>query len=191
MHIHTHTHARARTHTHTHTHAHTHTHYNYIHYWWWVGRMRRQKRQISMKKRWICSRICFCSVPLTEIFCKNVIRRSIPECDKILKEIKRESLSINTPRVLTVGRNSPGLHFASLQFNPFVAIISLENDSSKCKIWNPLAFLSSFSHFRVKGLLSKGIILNVNVIGPDNILFAGASMHVSVRKMYRLGQWRG
>ena len=29
------------------------------------------------------------------------------------------------------------------------------------------------------------------VIGPKNTLFAGASVHLSARKFYRLGQWRG
>ena len=28
----------------------------------------------------------------------------------------------------------------------------------------------------------------VDVIGPENILFAGASVHLSARKLYRLGQ---
>ena len=29
------------------------------------------------------------------------------------------------------------------------------------------------------------------IIGPENILFVGTSVHLSARKSYRLGQWRG
>ena len=68
-----------------------------------------------------------------------------------------------------------------MQFNPFTAIMSNENDQSK-------AFLSSFSHWRVKGLLPKGTALNVDVTGPETIVFAGASMHFSARTFYRLWQ---
>ena len=45
-----------------------------------------------------------------------------------------------------------------------------------------------FLHWHVKGLLLKGTALNVDVIGPENILFAGASVQFSARKFYRLGQ---
>jgi len=40
----------------------------------------------------------------------------------------------------------------------------------------------------VKELSLKGKALNVDVIGPENILFAGASVQFSARKFYRLGQ---
>ena len=33
--------------------------------------------------------------------------------------------------------------------------------------------------------------IDIDVIGPENILFAGASAHLSARKFYMLGQWRG
>ena len=33
-----------------------------------------------------------------------------------------------------------------------------------------------------------GIALKEDVTGPENILFAGASVHLSARKSYRLGQ---
>ena len=36
-------------------------------------------------------------------------------------------------------------------------------------------FLSSFSHWHVKGFSSKRLALKVDVIGPENRLFAGAS----------------
>ena len=57
-------------------------------------------------------------------------------------------------------------------------------------------FLSSLSHWHVKGFSSKRIILkveaigpeNIDAIGPENILFAGASVYLSARKFYRLGQ---
>ena len=34
---------------------------------------------------------------------------------------------------------------------------------------------------------SQRIALTVDVIGPENILFAGESLHLSARKFYRLG----
>ena len=43
----------------------------------------------------------------------------------------------------------------------------------------------------VKRFSSKRISLKADVIGPENILFAGASVHLSAQKLYRLGQWRG
>ena len=48
--------------------------------------------------------------------------------------------------------------------------------------------LSSFSHWHVKRFSSKGIALKVDVIGLENILCAGTSMHLSAWKFYRLGQ---
>ena len=40
----------------------------------------------------------------------------------------------------------------------------------------------------MKGFSSKRIALKLDVIGPENILYAGASVHLSAREFYRLGQ---
>ena len=40
----------------------------------------------------------------------------------------------------------------------------------------------------MEGFSSKHIDLKVGVIGAENILFAGVSMHLSALKFYRLGQ---
>ena len=40
----------------------------------------------------------------------------------------------------------------------------------------------------MKGISSKGIALEVDVMGPENILFAGMSVHLSAKKLYRMGQ---
>jgi len=40
----------------------------------------------------------------------------------------------------------------------------------------------------VKGFSSDCIALKVDVIEPENILFAGTSLHHSAWKFYRLGQ---
>ena len=45
-----------------------------------------------------------------------------------------------------------------------------------------------FLHWLVEGLSSNRIALKVDVIGPELILFAGASVHLSARKFYRLGE---
>ena len=40
----------------------------------------------------------------------------------------------------------------------------------------------------MKGFSSEHIALKIDVIGPENMLFAGASVHLSAQKFYRLGQ---
>ena len=45
-----------------------------------------------------------------------------------------------------------------------------------------------FSPCHVKEFSSKSIKLEVDVIGLENVLFAGASVHLSARKFYKLGQ---
>ena len=44
-----------------------------------------------------------------------------------------------------------------------------------------------------KTLITMHLALNVDVIGPENILFAGTSLHLSLsaRKFYRLGALKG
>ena len=56
------------------------------------------------------------------------------------------------------------------------------NTSAKFESLQPFCFL--FSHWHVKGSSSKRIALKGDnyVIGPKNILFAGASVHLSARK---------
>ena len=75
--------------------------------------------------------------------------------------------------------------------NPFTVMMSLQKDQFKYEIWNPSAFLCSFSHWHVKRSSLKRIALKVDVIGQENLLFAGVSVHLSAQKFYRLGQWRG
>ena len=58
----------------------------------------------------------------------------------------------------------------------------------KKKHYKHTLFPSSFSHWHAKGFSSKHIILKVDAIRQENTLFAGASMHLSARKFYRLGQ---
>ena len=69
------------------------------------------------------------------------------------------------------------------------------NRAVKYDIWNHLALLLSVLHWHVKVniyiILWKRITLKIDVTGPENILFACASVHLSARKFYRLGQWRG
>ena len=66
--------------------------------------------------------------------------------------------------------------------NPFIAMVSFENHPQKCEISNPSLFLSSFSHWHVKGNSSECIALKTDVIGPEMIRFAGVSVHHSARK---------
>ena len=43
----------------------------------------------------------------------------------------------------------------------------------------------------MKGFSSRLKALKVDVIGPENILFAGESVHLSARTFYRLGGCEG
>ena len=49
----------------------------------------------------------------------------------------------------------------------------------------------SFSHWHAKGFSSKHIALKVDGIGPENLLFAGASAHLSSRKIGQAGAVKG
>ena len=51
--------------------------------------------------------------------------------------------------------------------NPFTAMMSLENNQLKCKIWNLWLLLSSFSHRHVKGFSSKHIALKADGRGAE------------------------
>jgi len=63
------------------------------------------------------------------------------------------------------------------------------NKSAKFETLNGFCLLLSVSHCHVKGFSSKRIALKADVItGPENVLFAGVSVHLSARKFYRLGQ---
>ena len=60
------------------------------------------------------------------------------------------------------------------------------NKSATFETFKPYCFL--FLHWHVKGFSSKRIALRLDVIGPDDKLFAGASVQLSTRKVCRLGQ---
>ena len=49
-------------------------------------------------------------------------------------------------------------------------------------------FCLLFSHCYVKQFSSKRIAFEIDVIRPENILFAGVSVHPSARNFYRLEQ---
>ena len=79
------------------------------------------------------------------------------------------------------------LVFYLFLFNPFTATMSLEMGSENAKFETLKHFFFSLASER-KGLSPKRIALNLDAIGPENILFAGASVHLSARKFYILGQ---
>ena len=85
-------------------------------------------------------------------------------------------------------RTDKGEH-KNVCFNPFTAKTSLGNGQWKCKVLNPYAFL--FSALACEKTFIKTHALKIDVIGPENILFAGASVHPAAWKFYRLLQWTG
>ena len=68
--------------------------------------------------------------------------------------------------------------------------MSLEMGSENAKFETLKHFFFSLACER-KGLSPKRIALNLDAIGPENILFAGASLLLSARTFYTLGQRRG
>ena len=74
-------------------------------------------------------------------------------------------------------------------FNPFTGMMLLENNQQKCEILRTYALLFRFSHWHVKDFFMKTHSIESRcVIGPETILFAGSSLHMTARKLYRLGQ---
>ena len=62
----------------------------------------------------------------------------------------------------------------------------------KVRNLKPLSLFVSFFALACEGFSSKRIAMKIDAIGPENTLFAGnMSLHLSARKFYRLGQWRG
>ena len=59
------------------------------------------------------------------------------------------------------------------------------NESAKSETLKPFVY---FSHRHEKRFSSKRVALTVDVIGPENLRFVGAPVHLSARKLYRLGQ---
>jgi len=57
--------------------------------------------------------------------------------------------------------------------------------TNKSATFETLNCLSSFSHWHAGKFSSKCTALKVDVIGPENIVFAGAIMHLSAWKFYR------
>ena len=76
----------------------------------------------------------------------------------------------------------------SREINPFTAMMSFET-AIKVRNFKPLTFFFFFFflHWQVKGFLSKCTALKIDVIRPENILFAGSSVHLLARTFYRLG----
>ena len=73
--------------------------------------------------------------------------------------------------------------------NPFTAMMTHKNDLSKLRNLNPLTLFVFFFALAYERILIKTRSTeSLCVVGPDNILFAGASVHFSVQKFYRLGQ---
>ena len=64
-------------------------------------------------------------------------------------------------------------------------MMSLETTNKRAK-FETLKTL--FVFFFVKGFSPKRTALIIDVTGPENILPAGTSVHLSARKFYRLGQ---
>ena len=56
--------------------------------------------------------------------------------------------------------------------------MSLENDHYKCGIWNPQGFLSSFSHWHVRGFLSKLTALKAEVMMSWCLMSSDVSWHI-------------
>ena len=67
----------------------------------------------------------------------------------------------------------------------FVVVFLLQTLKPFC-----LFFFFFFFDWHMKGSPSKLVALQTEVTGSEKVLFAGASVHHSARKFYRLGQCR-
>ena len=84
------------------------------------------------------------------------------------------------------GLQNPRKRFFML--NPFTAMMSFENFNKCAKFETFKRFCLLYLHWHVKVFSLKCTALKVDVIGPENIMFAGTSVQFSAPKFYRLGQ---
>ena len=74
--------------------------------------------------------------------------------------------------------------------NPFTAMMSLQKLPVKVRKLKPVSLFVFFFAALVceRIFIKKRSVESRCVIGPENILFTGASVHHSARKFYSLGQ---
>ena len=60
-------------------------------------------------------------------------------------------------------------------------MMSFENDPQKCEIWNTYTFSFFFFALAFERIFIKTHSFDTDVIGPENILFAGASVHLTAQ----------
>ena len=64
-------------------------------------------------------------------------------------------------------------------------MMSLEKQPIEMRSLKPVSLFGLLLH---TGMRKDRIALKADVIGPESIVFAGASVHHSAQKFYRLGQ---
>jgi len=67
-----------------------------------------------------------------------------------------------------------------------VTVSGSANKSTKFETLEPFVFFLTLA--RERSFIKTHSIESRCVIGPENILFAGASVHLSAQKLYMLGQ---
>ena len=83
---------------------------------------------------------------------------------------------------------TPEENLPRVRINPFTATMSHENDQEKCEIEACQSFVFFFALACERSFIKTSRIESRRVKGPQNVLFVGASVHLSDRKFYRLGQ---
>ena len=89
----------------------------------------------------------------------------------------------------TIRHYLPGLIFFHLTPSLPWCHLKTTHESAQFETFKPFCFL--FGAGRWKDFHTTHSTESRCVIGPENTLFAGVCMHLSARKFYRLGQWRG
>ena len=74
-----------------------------------------------------------------------------------------------------------------MHINPFTAILSLENDPKNAKSYTLESFCFFFA-LACENFINPLSIESRCFVGPENILFASASVHLSARKFEWLRQ---
>ena len=82
-----------------------------------------------------------------------------------------------------------GLVFATI--NPFNAVMSLQKRPIKVQNLKPLTVSVVFFALSCERIFIETYSIETRFYRSGNILFAGASVHLSARKMYSLGQLKG
>ena len=134
-----------------------------------------------------------CICPISYHFCKDRERLSASLAGQ---QSSRQSSPVMTTSTLTACRPwftrcHPGHPKKASLLTPSLPWCHLKTTNKSAKFEILTSFCCCFALACERLCIKTHGIESRWVTGPENILFAGASVHLSARTFYRLGQWRG